>query len=196
LYDLSDEARQRIREHLKTAGIDVDRIPPLVWPDDAVSAYQEHMYSPWQFTTKADIRRRKREQMERNLWWKREYRLTQKRCLYVWVFFCPGFFFGGWYTYLVGILGRDYDIFFDAQICKRIMELFPVWEPSLFSGLGSFRNKPQPPKEWMVRFAKHYQRGRWGGKPQGKAPIWAEVCDGRVTKILSRADWPKSERSG
>ena len=41
----------------------------------------------------------------------------------------------------------------------------------------------------MVEFAKRYQRGRRGGKPQGKVPVWVEVKDGYIKKILTRAEW-------
>jgi len=188
---LSDEACRRAREHLKSAGIDVERLPPLIWPEDAVSAYRKHMYEPWQFTTKADILRKRRERMEKALRGKREYDVVHRRALYVWVFRCPGinnFIFRGWWTYLIGLTGQYHGGGYKGEVTgglfNQIRELFPVENPHPLYALDA--------DEWMQLFAKQYQRGKWCGKPQGKAPIWAEVKDGSIERILSRADWPKN----
>ncbi len=191
LLGLSDDARQRIRERLKSAGIHVERLQPLIWPEDAVSAFQEYMYAPWQFTTKADILRKRRERMEEHLRRKREYGITQRRALYVWVFWCPGindFIFRGWWTYLVGIGGKNYhgDGYkgqVSGRLCNELMNLFPLVEPKPFA--------PPSLDEWMAEFVKRYQRGCWCGKPQGKSPIWAEVKGGDLVRILDRAEWPE-----
>lgn len=186
LFNLSDDARRRAREHLESVGIQLDKLPLLIWPDDAVSAYRKHMYAPWEFTLKSDILQRKRECMEHNLWWKRESGTVHKLPLYVWVFWCPGindFFFKGWYTYFIG-RGISYGLHRrNKETVSRLMELFPLVEPSLFG----------PPRldEWMAEFVKQYQRGYWCGKRQGKSPIWAEVEGSRIKKLLGRAEWPK-----
>ena len=185
LFNLSDDARRQAKEYLKSAGYDVERIQPLIWPDDAVSAYREHGYAPWQFTTKADVRRKRQEDAKHVLWFKREYGVVHKRALYVWVFFCPGinnFFFRGWYTYLEGVdisCGVDRR---DEGMISKIMELFPLVEQPLFG---------QPNlDEWMKRFVKKYRRGTWCGKPQGKSPVWAEVQGSSIKRLLGRAEWP------
>lgn len=183
---LSEDSRERAKAHLVTVGIDVDRIPPLIWPDDAVAAYQEHTYAPWQFTTKADVRRRKIKEMERSLWHKREYGVVERRALYVWVFWCPGLFgfaYRGWWLYYIGrgiesgkYLERDKDMM--AQITR----LFPVLAPDLFGHLDMH--------EWKQVFVRRYRRGFWCGKPQGKAPVWAEVEGDHIRRLISRAEWP------
>ena len=96
-----------------------------------------------------------------------------------------GFIFRGWWTYLVGI-GHDYhggghkgDV--QGGLFDEIMKMFPVENPYLY---------PLDDNKWMQLFAKQYQRGRWCGKPQGKAPIWAEVQGDSIKRILSRAEWP------
>jgi len=190
---LSDESRRRAREYLKEAGIEVERLQPLIWPKDAVSAFREHMYAPWEFKYKSDILREKQERMEGHLWWKREYGIVQRKPLYVWVFWCPGIndcFFKGYWTYFVG-LGKDYhgggykdDIV--GKLLEQVIKLFPLVETDLF---GNFNYDL-----WQRRFIEKYQRGIWCGKPQGKAPVWAEVKGGNVEKILSRAEWPERFR--
>ena len=162
-------------------------------PSGAISAHREYPGAPWQFTTKADIRRAKKERMVSNLYYKRECRVTEKRCLYVWVFFCPGIsgvFFRGWYTYLVGLPSRDYDLYYGEEVRKRLLALFPYYDESLFSKPHKAVHGIGMPEEWMQRFVKAHQRGKWGGKGQGKAPLWADVCDNQVTKIYGRAEWP------
>jgi len=191
---LSDDAPRRIRAHLKSAGVDVENIPLLVWPDDAVSAHKPHMYAPWQYITKSDLLRERREHMESRLWWKREQGVVRRVPLYVWVFWCPGindFIFRGWWTYLIGLKG-DYhgggykgDV--TGDLFNQIKELFPVVDPTLFGVEEDWKEE----ERWMKEFAKRYQRGKWCGKPQGKAPIWCEVQGNDIVKILSRAEWPR-----
>lgn len=159
------------------------------WPEDAVSAYRRCSFEPWQFTTKSDILRERRKRMKQRLWMKREYGVTHRRALYVWVFWCPGIFSGffeGLWTYIVGA-GREYraggykgDL--AGSLLDDIMRLFPVCN-SLF---------PISRKEWQEQFIKKYQRGKWCGKPQGKAAIWAEVKGSSIVKILGRAEWPNN----
>jgi len=192
LLELSDDARRRAREHLKSVGIRVEELQPLIWPEDAVSAYREHMYAPWKFTLKSDILRQRRERMEHHLWWKREYNVTHRRPLYVWVFWCPGvggFAFRGWWTYLIG-KNISYSPAFrnnDRKTISRLMELFPLIEPKLFG--------PPNLDEWMAEFVRRYQRGYWCGKPQGKSPIWAEVQGSNIRRLLNRVEWPEDEKA-
>ncbi len=180
---LSEAGRQRAKEYLLSVGYRPEAFKPIVWPEDAVSAHREHMYAPWEFTTKADILRGKRERMEHNLWWKREYGVTHIQPLYVWVFWCPGIngiFYRGWWLYLIG-RGISSDKYQEGDIFSQVKELFPLIGTTLFPDI----------EEWKVEFAKRYQRGLWCGKPQGKAPIWAEVKGTCIEKILGRAEWPK-----
>jgi len=186
ILNLSDDAQRRAREYLKSAGYAVEKIQPLIWPEDAVSASRTHMYAPWQFTTKADVLRERRKRMEYHLWFKREYGVIQRRPLYVWVFWCPGFFgfaYRGWWLYLIGrgISSSKY-LEKGKKTVARLMELFPLVEPNLFG--------PPDLEKWKSEFVKRYKRGRWCGKPQGKAPVWAEIKGDRIERILSRAEWP------
>jgi hypothetical protein len=195
-FALSDDAQRRAREHLKSAGIDVDRLQPLVWPDDAVSASRKHMYAPWEFVTKADIRRRRQERMKSILWWKREYGVVQRRPLYVWVFRCPGWVYEGWYTYLIGtniecaLNFRGYA----ESLIAQLMQLFPLVEPPRLLFEDKSGGSPDL-DNWMAEFVKRYQRGTWCGKPQGKAPVWAEVEGTRIRRILGRAEWPEKNKA-
>ncbi len=187
LLNLSEDARRRAREHLKSLRIRLERVQPLIWPEDAVSAYRKHIYAPWTFTLKSDILRRKREDMERSLRRKREDEVIHRRALYVWVFWCPGISgcFEGWWLYLIG-RGFETSKYFehDSKRVARLMELFPLIEPTLF-GSPDIR-------KWKMEFVRCYQKGRWCGKPQGKAPIWVEIKNNYIFNILGRAEWPSS----
>jgi len=183
---ISETGLPRVIEQLKEDGIDFARIPELIWPEGAVSASQDHMYGPWKFRFMSDVLREKKERQEDNLLRKRQSGPPEIRALYVWVFWCPGLFgfaYRGWWTYLIG-RGISYGRYLsrDKDLVDRIMELFPS-EHSLF-GKGDF-------DEWMQWFVKHHQRGKWCGKPQGKAPVWAEIEGDHIREILCRAEWPK-----
>jgi hypothetical protein len=189
-FSFSEEARKRAYEHLKSLGYTDDELRPIEWPQDAVSAYRDNGHAAWKFTTIADILRRKRDRMENNLRWKREHEIIERRTLYVWVFWCPGIsgFFRGWWTYLVGH-GGDYcsgghkgEV--DGVLKEDLLRLFPLVEKRLFDTDWNL---------WMRRFVKKYRRGVWCGKPQGKAPLWAQTEGNRVLKILGRAQWPNGD---
>jgi len=193
---LSDDARRRAREYLISLGYREEDFEPIVWPEDAVSAYRRSVYEAWQFTTKADILRGKRKRMEDNLWWKREYRVIHRRALYVWVFWCSGIsgVFEGLWAYIVGV-GRDYHGGgykgqLDGHLFDEVMRLFPIIDPTLFE----FEEDWQQREKWKAEFVKRYQRGYWCGKPQGKAPVWAEMQNNRIKNILGRAQWPSAGR--
>ncbi len=186
-FNLSDEAMQRGREHLKSVGIDFDRLPKIIWPDDAVYAYQKHIYAPWEYTTKADVRRKRQEDAKLKLRYKRgEYRALKRLPAYVWVFYCPGIsgIFEGWWTYIIGRGfqhgGKRKQ---NSDLILKAMELFPLT-------LHQAEDDWEAREDWMMAFAKRYQRGKWCGKPQGKAPIWCEVQGNCIEKILERTEWP------
>lgn len=184
---MTDEKRCRVREHLISLGVQVDRLQPIIWPEGAVSAYRKHKYAPWEYTTKADLLRDKRKRrMNHRIWM--ESQITHRRRLYVWVFWCPGIsgIFEGWWTYIIGCgveHGGKYST--DSNLILRAMELFPIIEPVLFGIEEDWEQR----ERWMIEFAKRYQRGVWCGKPQGKALIWAEVKGNSIEKILGRAQW-------
>ena len=189
---LSAAGQRRAKEHLLSLGYTEEQLQPIIWPEDAVSAHRDHVGQPWEFTTKADILRRKCERHRNNRKHHRnwmESQITHRRRLYVWVFWCPGIsgIFEGWWTYIIGCgvkHGGKYST--DSNLILQAMELFPVTDPRLFDMDWEQRER------WMKEFAKRYQRGLWCGKPQGKAPIWAEVKGNSIEKILGRAEW--SER--
>jgi len=190
LFNLSDEARERAKKHLKeVAGIDVEKLPHLIWPDDAVSAYQEHTYAPWKFTTKDDIKRKRQENAKRVLYWKRDSGIIRRKPVYVWVFWVPGWLFGGWWTYLIGRgveHGGKYQT--NSDLILQAMKMFPVVESTLFDVEEGWKER----EKWMIAFAKRYQRGARAGKPQGKAPIWAEIQGNQIIRLLDRAEWPEN----
>lgn len=192
LLSLSVEARQRAAKHLKSVGIDVERFPRLIWPDDAVSAYQKHRLAPWQYTTRKDLRLHRQKNAKHVLWVKRECGVTKRQPLYVWVFWCPAVFIG-WHTYLIGknvsyLIGKNVSYSptvrnNDKATIAKLLELFPLVDPMLFG-------EPDWDK-WMAEFVKRYPRGRRHGKPYGKAPVWAEVDGSNIKRIVSRAEWPE-----
>lgn len=196
LFSLSDDARRRAREYLASVGYDAARIQPIVWPEDAVSAYKAHTSAAWQFTTRADVLARRRELMEDNLQLKREDGVIRRVPLYVWVFWCPGVsgVFRGWWTYFVGLnceyRGGGYKGEADGALWDRVQELFPVIDPILPGIERGWRQD----ERWMKEFARRYRRGTRSGEPQGKAPVWAEVEGGWIKRLLSRAEWPDGGR--
>jgi len=186
VFSFSDEARKRAEEHLKSVGYDFEKKPELIWPEGAVAAWQDHFYGPWKFRYMSDVLREKKQKMKHNLCKKREWGTTRIVPLYVWVFWCPGisgFFYRGWWLYLIGrgISSGKY-LSRDKEMVNRIMELFPG-DPLLFGKMDL--------NDWMQWFVKHYQRGKWCGKPQGKAPVYAKVEGDHIREILFRAEWPK-----
>ena len=195
LWQLSEAGYAKAKEHLLAAGIDIDRSPKIDWPDDAVSAHREHIYAHWEYTTRSDVLKARKERMERCLWWKREYSVVQRRALYVWVFWCPGIsgIFEGLWTYIVGI-GRDYHGGgykgqVEGHCLEKVMELFPLVDKPLFPDWRYY-------DQWQEQFIKKYPaKTKWCGKPQGKAPVWALVKGGTVREILGRAQWPNNRKN-
>lgn len=186
---LSEKERIRAREYLISAGYDVDRMPKLIWPDDAVSATHDNPYAPWKFTTRSDVLKARKERMEHCLWWKREYGIIEIRALYVWVFWCPGIsgIFEGLWTYLIGIgreyCGGGYKGQLNGRHLERVMELFPLVDKPLIPDWRYY-------EQWRERFVKKYpSKTKWCGKPQGKAPVWAKVKGDHIEEILGRAEW-------
>lgn len=186
---LTPEARQRARELLLARGYLEEHLKPIEWPDDAVSAHRDHSGQPWQFTTRADIRHRRQKSAKEVLWMKREFGVLKRQPLYVWVFYNPNWIYTGWYTYLIGT-GISHALNFrstDTKMIERLMQLFPLVEPTLF-GPGDF-------ELWMKKFVKRYKVDKPGNRRQGKAPVWAEVTNGnakafrRVERITERGYW-------
>jgi len=131
--------------------------------------------------TWADVKQSRRERQKEILALKRSnYDQIQRRPLYVWVFWCPGIsgFFEGLWTYIVGVAGDyhggGYKGEVDGRLLDEVMRLFPV---------SVSRN------QWQEEFVKKYPaRDKHCGRPQGKAPIWAEVQGNSILKILGRAE--------
>lgn len=144
-----------------------------------------------------DVKQRCRERQKELLEQKRScYGQIQKEPLYVWVFWCPGIsgIFEGLWTYIVG-LGGDYDgggykRQLSGHLLDDVMRLFPVTDQTLFSLKDDWRER----ERWMEEFIRRYQRGCWCGRPQGKAPVWAEVEGTRIRRIIGRAEWPDEIR--
>jgi hypothetical protein len=160
----------------------------IPWPEDGITAYRSHPGAQWTFTTIADVLACKREKMENNLRHKREYDTVKRVPLYVWVFFCPGinfFIFRGWWLYLKGLNYCDGKYLErDTELVKSIMKMFPLVEGNLF-GHGDI-------EKWKQEFVKKYPaKNKWGGKPQGKSPVWAEFKNGRFIRLIERAEWPR-----
>jgi len=185
---LTPEARQRAKEHLLSVGYRPEQLEPIEWPDDAVSACRSHKGDEWKFTLKSDILREKINRMNKCLRLKRELGLVRRLPAYVWVFYVPGAIFSGWWTYLIGRgceHGGKYQV--DTDLICQAMEMFPVVKthPVLFDSEYEFEKK----KRWQKAFAKRYQCGTRGGKPQGKAPIWVEAKGNCIIKILGHGKW-------
>ena len=190
-WQLSKAGYIKAKEDLLAAGIVLDKSPKIDWPEGSISASRDHIYAQWQYRYKSDILREKKERIESRLWWKREYRVEHRRVLYVWVFWCPGFFgfaYRGWWTYIVGIGGKYYSSGKKGSVGGRLLDevikLFPVTEPTFIPDHD----------QWQREFVKKNQKGLWCGKPQGKAPIWALIEGDYIIEILSRAKWPDKGR--
>ena len=146
--------------------------------DDTASVMKD--YRGVHVTTYADLGRRKRELQAARLERLREpeFRVLP---LHVWVFHCPGPFFMGWWTYLVGRGVSEGKHMRRSCMIDRIMELFPCGDRRLF---------PLSQEEWMPLFARRYAlrhasgRARLhAGRIQGKAPVWAALRGASVVKI-------------
>lgn len=153
-------------------------------PPEFACVYDGKVYT-W-----ADVMQLRRKRQKEILALKRTpYDQIQKKPLYLWVFWCPGIsgIFEGIWTYIVGV-GREYNGGgskgqLDGHLLDEVMRLFPVCN-SLF---------PVSRNQWEEEFVKKYTRGHWCGKPQGKAPIWAEVQGSDIINILGRAEWPSGK---
>jgi hypothetical protein len=169
--------RAKDRERAIREGWPTTRFP---WPEDAVSAYQNYPGAPWEFTTRADLLRERRKEMEARL--RRKRRPTsERRALMVHVFYVGPPIFMGWWTYLVGIGDRRYpggghkhDVC--GPLLARVRELFPLVLPGL------------PDDQWMECFARRFQKRTRFGKPEGAAPVWATVDGERVLSIDAAAE--------
>lgn len=141
----------------------------------------------YRVTTYADLRREKRERQAERLRRIRQSDLPQVRPIYVWVFHCPGFVFGGWWTWLKG---RDWesDKYFwrhRPEMEQAIMDLFPMDDqPDLFG-------RRHTREQWQRWFARKYCCRHPDGRPrlharriQGKAFAWAEFDGQRIVKII------------
>jgi len=187
--------RPRPADRCKPGLFNTERM--LDWPDGAVSAERSFRGDRWRFTYQADVLRAKRERMVRNLRRKREAGFTCRRALYVWVFWCPGvlgFAFRGWWLYLVGIGGKQYQGGgvkgnLAGELLQHVMELFPIPAANRFPLLG-----PPSADDCMPLFAREHRHGLRSGKPQGKAAVWAAVRGERVLEIHSRASMSESEQ--
>ena len=164
--------------------------PYVLSPPPNVAGYESNGYYRRAVTWAMVMERRRQRQAERLRQIRSDYDVTYRRPLYAWVFWCPGinnFIFRGWW---IDLVGRDIDFsckyFEGTKMCSKLMELFPLVEPTLVG---------QPDIEkWKAEFVKRYKKGCWCGKPQGKAPIWAEVKGNSIVRILGRAEWPEANR--
>ncbi len=177
------EARQRAYDYLISVGHSPESLKPIEWPDDALSASRNDRTQEWEFFTIGDRRRRRQEHAKEVLYMKREFGVVRIQLLYVWVFYNPNWIYTGWYTYLIGTGVSQSLNFrgFDENLVARLMELFPLIDPTLF-GPGDF-------KIWMEKFAKRYKKGKPRNRRQGKAVIRCEVKGDQVVKILEVGQW-------
>ena len=167
-------------------------------PPPNVAGYESNGYYRRAVTWAMVMERRRQQQAVKLRQIRSDYNITYRKPLYVWVFWCPGISnssgvptilscFRGWWIYFVGhgcdYRGGGYKGNIEGTLFDEIMKMFPVENPHPLYALDE--------DEWMQLFAKQYQRGKWCGKPQGKAPIWAEVRGESVEKILGRAKWSK-----
>jgi len=173
-----ENMRGWVREEIK---------PFILVPPPDVAGYESDRYSRRAVTWEMVMERRRQRQRTELARKRSDYDVTYRKPLYVWVFWCPGFagfIFRGWWLYLEGLHIREALDFrgFHEKLISEIITLFPLIEPTLFG--------PPDIDRWKAEFVKHYQRGFWCGKPQGKAPVWAEVNGSRIERILGRAEWP------
>jgi hypothetical protein len=105
-----------------------------------------------------DVMRRRREEQDRRLAWKR--RVDEWRACKVWVAYFDQVFYGGWHAFLEDRLdcqwlrGREGD--------ERLMKMFPLVPDG----------EPDRWRAWMIAFAKKFKRRRQHRKPLGVAYLW------------------------
>lgn len=192
---LTPEACERARKYLISVGYPPDCFKPIVWPDDAVSAHRDDCRDPWQFVTKGDIRRRRQKEAKDQLSVIREHGVIERRAIRLVVYYFPGYFtigaFMGWYAALHGV--NDFEQFLnfrcgvEGKIIRELMKLFPLVEQGLWHDGDIF-------KEWMKEFVEKYPirtRRKDMVKVIGSAPVWVEMVDRKVTKILELGRWPQ-----
>jgi len=125
-------------------------------PKEVAYLVKDSLDEKFRKVTYREILDKKIEKQRYELQWKRLPYSTTKPC-FVWVFFNPGCFYGGWWLY-VKTLNKNYDINFrnpQKKILIKIMELFPCgflpikenfekWAPAfakLYSHIGFKRTK-------------------------------------------------------
>lgn len=159
--------------------------PCILAPPPNVAGYESDGYFRRPVTWAMIMERRRQRQRIELQRIEDNYDFIYRKPLYVWVFWCPGinnFIFRGWWLYLIGLhISEALDFRgYNERLISEITTLFPLVEKPLFDPLDL--------KKWKAEFVRHYQRGTWGGKPQGKSLVWAEIKSGRVERILNRAE--------
>lgn len=107
-----------------------------------------------------------------------EWNSVKKVAVCVWVFFVPGWLFGGWHLYLKGVgwkrwirPGFGYN---DDRLTLEVMKLFPC---GVFPALNNFY-------DWAPLFAKMYARTCPHGRKQGVSFVWGTMSGGHLTGDL------------
>jgi hypothetical protein len=120
--------------------------------------------------TYADIRANKIEKQRRRLERIMGCEGTLRRAAHVWVFFVPGWIYGGWHLYIRTIKDQWWIRECD-DLALSIMAMFPC-------GLLPMRENFHA---WKIAFAQAYARAAKGRK-QGMVACWIDVEPGRRPK--------------
>ena len=132
--------------------------------------------------TYAELKQKRIERQRQHQDWVRPPILPKRRAGYVWTFFVPGPFYGGWWAYLRTLEGDEkleVDRFgrgWKEPALKQAMELFPC-------GLLPI---PENFTLWAEAFAHEHRRpGRF--RRQGLAKVWLKR-DGRSGWLVEKYD--------
>lgn len=115
--------------------------------------------------TYADLKADRIERQKRHLGLILDNGIPLRRAAHIWVFFVPGWIYGGWHLY-IRTINRQWWIrrsFGDEKIIERLMKQFPC-------GLLPI---PENFYAWKKAFAKTYRRGHRNRK-QGMIACWVD----------------------
>lgn len=130
------------------------------WPPDVACTVNGHK------VTFADIRANKIAKQRRHLARVLECAGPRRRAAHVWVFFVPGWIYGGWHLYLRTI-NNDWWINKCDDLALSIIKMFPC---GLLPSEENFY-------DWKQAFAETYARG--SDRKQGMVAGWVEPELGR-----------------
>lgn len=131
----------------------------------------------WKVYTWQEEFQRRKENLEHNLWVKRECYSTKIIPCYVWVFFNPHFPYSGWWIYIKTSkedFGINFRYGFNRVLIEKAMNMFPM---GVFPTLENF-------DEWAEVFTKKFPHvGFKRRKKQGLKRCWCKIESGKLIDL-------------